>query len=109
VTATQQDAVRVLAKLTAIDDLPRLSWDVRPYDGAPLTAQPWADDADAKVADLAAWADHLGAEVVTTRYDKYTQVQVSAEIDGVTVEIFTHTDQTHTWVPIPIEQAGGAK
>lgn len=109
---TQLKAVRVLTGIVrraAEADLPRLTWTVEPYDGAGLRAQPWGGGEVTSVAVIAAWAGHLGVEPVTSRHKKFTKVEVTAEVDGVRVQIFTLTGETHTWVSVPREQAEGAK
>lgn len=104
-SATQLDAVRVLTGIirrAREAGLPSLSWGLDPYDGAGLAAQPWSLSEGERVDALAAWADHLGVKATTTRHETYTEVKVSAEVDGVPVEVFTHTDNTHKWVAVPI-------
>lgn len=108
-SATQKDAGRVLATLTGLDDLPRLTWSVHPYDGAGLLGQPFGVIEDAAVAVVAAWASHLGVEATTTREPTYVAVEALGVVDGVPVRIFTHTDRTTTYVQVPIEQDGAGQ
>ncbi len=106
---TQLYAIYVLADL-AEQDLPRLTWDVSSRDGAPLTGMPphTADDGsddEQRLAVLAEWAAHLDAEVKVTAIDGYTSHSLTTFVDGVRVRIFTHTDVTHVWVPVPTTPA----
>ncbi len=95
-SAAQLQAVRVLTGIIRRAEesgLPSLTWNVHPYDGAGLLGQPFGGDDDTRGAVLAAWADHLGVKATTTREPSYVAIEVRAEVDGVPVRIFTHTDR----------------
>ena len=107
-TTTQQSAAIVLAQLVAVPDLPRLTWRLTGGSRPELIAQPLHDTDDERTAAIRKWAAHFGAEVEVTANDRYTSVEIRAEVDGVPVVVFTHTDRTHTYVAVPVDQAGGA-
>lgn len=96
-TTTQLDAVRVLTGIIRRAEeagLPRLDWCVQYRDGADLTAQPLDLDDDDRTAAIRKWAAHFGVEVETEVHTRYTSVEISTEVDGVRVTVFTHTRET---------------
>lgn len=108
-SAAQLQAVRVLTGIirrATEAGLPGLKWSVYPYDGAELEAQPWRRDDGDDLAAMRAWADHLGAEIVTTVYERYTAHEVRAEVDGVQIKIYEHTDVTYAFIQVDAKKAG---
>lgn len=102
-TTTQLDAVRVLTGIirrAREAGLPSLSWDVHPYDGAGLEAQTWSNNDDDTLSGLQAWADHLGAEIATTTHERYVSHEIRAEVDGVQIKIYKHTNVTYDFIQV---------
>lgn len=101
-TTTQQDAARVLVTLTGLD-LPPLSWDLPHYDAKLRAQAPATVDDETKHAVMAAWAKRFLADVETRRYEGYTELEITTEVDDIPVEIFCHVDRSATY-----GRAGGA-
>lgn len=101
----QAAAVMVLRDLL-MRDLPALQWHVSPYSSLPdLTGQvPTTDNAESRRV-LAAWAEFLGAEVKTTRHERYTLAEIRTVREGVDIRIYDHLDQAYTYVEVA---TGGA-
>jgi hypothetical protein len=88
----QATAVVMLGRLL-MNDLPALTWHVYPNQDSPrLEAQPFTnEDAEASRV-MAAWATFLGAEVALTKHRHYTELEITAVRDGVTIAIYDHVD-----------------
>lgn len=104
----QRAAVSALDDLLALD-LPALTWRITPTSRPELTGQPFTTDDDEGLRALTAWAERLGAEVVTTEQETYAQRAVTVDYDGVKVFIFDHVNVTHEYVKVAkAEPTGGA-
>lgn len=94
-TTTQLDAVRALTGIIRRAEeagLPRLDWCVESR-AAALAAQPLDLDDDDRTATIRKWATHFGVEIETEAHTHYTSVEISTEVDGIRVTVFTHVNE----------------
>ena len=88
-SATQRDAVRLLAKLLARHPhLPALHWSVT-TPGHKLIGTSLSDDPSLQRAETRAWAHAVGIELTETQCCDATYLYGQAHVDGI--RLFLHT------------------